>query len=202
MEPEPVYEVEEVRGEREGEDGGLEYLIHWRGFPDSEDCWAPASCFASVEACPAVIEFKNRRELEKTAAPPVTAPPRRASTPAKKLGKTEATRTGRKRKVVDSLSSSSSSEAASAADPPPPPRQWRLPKPAEVTALSKWLSAGAGTLGVLHWAGSSPPSVDTLQGAPCADDGAPPPVFCSTNHRFYWKGVEYPTHVVRTLDSS
>ncbi|XP_076361142.1 uncharacterized protein LOC143252622 isoform X2 [Tachypleus tridentatus] len=55
-----VYQVEKVLGKR-FHNGQLEYLLKWKGYPDSENCWEPEENILSKNL---IEEFENQKKLE------------------------------------------------------------------------------------------------------------------------------------------
>ena len=56
LEDEEEYSIERIIGKRTNRHGKIEYLVKWRGYPDTEDTWEPK---ANMD-CPDLIEeFEN-----------------------------------------------------------------------------------------------------------------------------------------------
>ena len=52
------YEIESVRGHRRGA-AGLEYLVHWRGWPDAQDCWMTDVSIPCSGSCRDIVAAYN-----------------------------------------------------------------------------------------------------------------------------------------------
>ena len=58
LEDEQEYAIEKIVGKRTNRHGKIEYLVKWRGYPDSENTWEPKAQLA----CPEIIqEYENQR---------------------------------------------------------------------------------------------------------------------------------------------
>lgn len=44
-----TYEVEAIRDHRQGDDGTMEYLVHWAGYTDAMDSWEPEGNFEEAD---------------------------------------------------------------------------------------------------------------------------------------------------------
>src|SRR3954469_7708719 len=63
-EEEPEYEVEKIVGKRLGRNKQMEYLIMWKGYPESEATWESSDVVDDLQA---LDEFEEACKVEDTA---------------------------------------------------------------------------------------------------------------------------------------